>query len=57
MILYLEHLIFFSRMIVQDGNRATLNKQLKKIFHHYPTVYQKYDKTHEEAKINVIKNT
>ena len=44
----------FSRMIVQDGNRATLTKQLKKVFHRYPNVSQKFGKTHEE--INIRKN-
>ena len=38
----------FSRMIVQDGNRATLTKQLKTAFHRYPNVFQKFGKTHEE---------
>ena len=35
----------FSRMIVQDGNRATLTKQLKTTFHRYPNVFQKFGKT------------
>ena len=30
MIIYLKHLIFFSRMIAQGRNKATLIKQLKK---------------------------
>ena len=47
----------FSRMIAQDGNRATLTKQLKKVFHHYPTVFQKFGKTHEEINISIMKNT
>ena len=42
---------FFSRMIVQDGNRATLTKQLKMAFHRYPNVFQKFGKTHEEINI------
>ena len=42
---------FFSRMIVQDGNRATLTKQLKRAFHRYPNVFQKFGKTHEEINI------
>ena len=46
----------FSRMIVQDGNRATLTKQLKKAFHRYPNVFQKFVKTHEEININIIKS-
>ena len=29
----------FSRMIVQDGNRATLTKQLKTAFHRYPKIW------------------
>ena len=32
----------FSRMIAQGGNRATLAKQLKKVFHSYPTVFQEF---------------
>ena len=46
----------FSRMIVQDGNRATLTKQLKKAFHRYPNVFQKFVKTHEEINISIMKN-
>ena len=46
----------FSRMIVQDGNRATLTKQLKKVFHRYPNVFQKFGKTHEEINISIMKN-
>ena len=42
----------FSRMITHGGNRATLAKQLKKVFHRYPTVFQKFGKTHKE--INII---
>ena len=44
----------FSRMIVQD--RATLTKQLKKAFHRYPNVFQKFGKTHEEINISIMKN-
>ena len=46
----------FSRMIVQDGNRATLTKQLKAAFHRYPNVFQKFGKTHEEINISIMKN-
>ena len=46
----------FSRMIVQDGNRATLTKQLKTAFHRYPNVFQKFGKTHEEINISIMKN-
>ena len=46
----------FSRMIVQDGNRATLTKQLKTAFHRYLNVFQKFDKTHEEINISIMKN-
>ena len=34
----------FSRMIVQDGNRATRTKQLKVAFHRYPNVFKKFVK-------------
>ena len=47
----------FSRMILLSGNRATLSKQLKKDFHRYRTVYQKFGKTHEEVNISIMKNT
>ena len=46
----------FSRMIVQDGNRATLTKQLKTTFHRYPIFFQKLGKTHEEINISIMKN-
>ena len=46
----------FSRMIVQDENRATLIKQLKTAFHRYPNVFQKFRKTHEEINISIMKN-
>ena len=46
----------FSRMIVQDGNRATPTKQLKTAFHRYPNVFQKFGKTHEEINISIMKN-
>ena len=46
----------FSRMIVQDENRATLIKQLKTAFHRYPNVFQKFGKTHEEINISIMKN-
>ena len=45
-----------SRMIVQDGNRATLTKQLKTAFHRYPNIFQKFGKTHEEINISITKN-
>ena len=45
----------FSRMIVQDGNRATLTKK-KKAFHRYPNVFQKFRKTHEKINISIMKN-
>ena len=46
----------FSRMIVQDGNRAILTKQLKTAFHRYPNVFQKFGKTHEKINISMMKN-
>ena len=46
----------FSRMIVQNGNRATLTKQLKTAFHRYPNVFQIFGKSHEEINISIIKN-
>ena len=46
----------FSRIIVKDGNRATLTKQLKPAFHRYPNVFQKFGKTHEEINISIMKN-
>ena len=45
-----------SRMIVQDGNRATLTKQLKAAFHRYPNIFQKIGKIHEEINISIMKN-
>ena len=47
---------FFSRMIVQDGNRATLTKQVKTAFHRYPNFFQKFGKTHEEINISIMKS-
>ena len=46
----------FSRIIVKDGNRATLTKQLKTAFLRYPNVFQKFGKTHEEINISIMKN-
>ena len=46
----------FSRMIVQDGKRATLTKQLKTAFHRYPNVFQRFGKIHEEINISIMKN-
>ena len=36
----------FSRMVVQCGNRATLAKEPKKVFHRYSTAFQKFGKIH-----------
>ena len=44
----------FSRMIVQDGNRATQTKQLRKTFHRYPNVFQKFGKSHKEINITIM---
>ena len=41
----------------QDGNRPALPKQLKKIFHHYPNVFQKSGMTDEEINISIMKNS
>ena len=39
----------FSRITTQRAKSATLNKQLKRtFFHHYLTIFQKFDETHEE---------
>ena len=46
----------FSRMIVQNVNRATLTKRLKTTFHRYPNVFQKFGKTHEEINISIMKS-
>ena len=46
----------FSRMIVQNVNRATLTKRLKTAFHRYPNVFQKFGKTHEEINISIMKS-
>ena len=46
----------FSRMIVQDGNRATLTKQLQTVFPRYPNVFKKFGKPHEETNISIMKN-
>ena len=45
-----------SRMIVHDGNRARVTKQLKMAFHRCPNVSQKFGKTHEEINISIMKN-
>ena len=37
---------FFSRMIAQGGNRATLTKELKMAFYRYPIFCKKIGKTH-----------
>ena len=47
----------FSRMTAQSRNRATLAKELKKVFHRYPNVFQKSGKTHEEINTSIMKNT
>ena len=41
----------------QRRNRATLTGQLKNVFFHYSTVFQKFGKTQEKININIIKNT
>ena len=46
-----------SKMIVQYGNRATLTKQLKTVFHRYQIFFKKYGKTHEEINISIMKNS
>ena len=46
----------FSRMLVQDENRAALTKHLKTAFHRYPKVFQKFVKTHDEINISIMKN-
>ena len=55
----------FSRMIVQDGNRANGVRSmpihipvsyLKTAFHCYANVFQKFCKTHEEINISIMKN-
>ena len=45
------------RMIAQGGNRATLTKQLKNVFHRYPTVFQNFGKTQLEIDTSIMKNT
>ena len=44
-------------MTAQGRNRATLTKQLKKVFHRYPNVFQKSGETHEEINTSIMKNT
>ena len=44
-------------MITQCGNRATLTKQLKKLFHRYPTVFQIFSKTDQEINSSIMKNS
>ena len=45
----------FSKMIAQDGNRATLSKQLKKAFHRYANVFQKSGMIDEKENISIMK--
>ena len=45
----------FSKMIAQDGNRATLSKQLKKAFHRYANVFQKSGIIDEKENISIMK--
>ena len=48
---------FSSRMIAQGKRKAELTKQLKKTFHCYPNVFQRFLKTYEEINISIMKNT
>ena len=41
----------------EGGNTASLPKQLKKIFHRYPNVFQKSGITDEEINISIMKNS
>ena len=43
--------------IVSGRNRTPLTKQLKKNFHCYQNVFQKFGITHEEMKIRIMKNS
>ena len=45
---------FFSRMMIQGRNRATLAKELISSLSNF---FQKFDKTHEEINISIMKNT
>ena len=45
------------RMIAQGGNRALLTNQLKKAFHCYPNLFEKFGKTHDEINTRIMKNT
>ena len=47
----------FSGMIAQDRNTAALTKQLRKTFHRYPDVFQKFGITHEEINISIMKSS
>ena len=43
-------------MRAQGGNRVPLTKLLKKANHRCPTVFKKFDKTHDEIHISIMKN-
>ena len=43
-------------MVVQGKNRATLNKERKKVFHHYPTIFQKFGKPLKEIYISIMES-
>ena len=47
----------FSRMIAQGVNRVALTEQLKNTFHHYPNVFQRSGRTHDEINIRIMQNS
>ena len=44
------------RIIAQDGDRAAVTKQLKKAFHRYPNVFQKFGKFEENLVVKKSKS-
>ena len=45
----------FSRMMAYGGSRTELTKQLRKVFHHYTDIFQKFGKTYEEVNTSILK--
>ena len=47
----------FPKMMAQIGNRSTVPKQLKNVFHRYLTVLKKIGNTDKEMNIRIMKST
>ena len=49
--------VYLCISLIYGENRITLTKQLRKFFHHYPDLFQKFGQSHEKIKIILLNHT